>query len=550
MAKRLTRRRFIVAACSSLAIALTGCEGVLPTPKRPSAIDVVSRPTTSTTRINLRKPNLSSYLPSEDSLQMVGFREGDFTSKLSTYEHSLVFEKLLYIDPRNSNLTPGLAERVEWIDPLTFNFELTPGRSFHSIDNADAISINAQTILDNAERARQADTFLWNQVVTEMNGFVHTDSLREHVVIKLDGVYATFFDELASTEGEITGPQSYPDISDLVGSGPFIPVSESDGTRYLRRNQEYARSKRANIAEIHFKEEASKEAMADGPVIPEILTGTNDKTAFHSSSGSLQHRIGSGQWYLGLRIHAGRSDDISAPTKLMSDQRIRIAIAKAINSDEISKQISGRKPTLIAGPYRADILPREEIETNKNIVFDSADAKRLALGANYQGQRLRLLHQNITPDTSIALLIRDQLQASGFNVELEPTSPELFQDDLDTREYEMALLHLEGFQNANQALKIFAHNERDPRFANYWAFSSPEVNSILKKADASVLPWERTYFHLEAQRRLLDLGPALIPLASEDQVLQKPSNLTNYYHDAYNYNDSVLSRFWRVNRNI
>ena len=179
---------------------------------------------------------------------MVDFREGDFTSKLSTYEDSLVFEKLLYIDPRNSNLTPGLAERVEWIDPLTFNFELTPERSFHSIDNADAISINAQTILDNAERARQADTFLWNQVVTEMNGFVHTDSLREHVVIKLDGVYATFFEELASTEGEITGPQSYLDISDLVGSAPFIPVSKSDGTRYLRRNQEYARSRRANIA--------------------------------------------------------------------------------------------------------------------------------------------------------------------------------------------------------------------------------------------------------------------------------------------------------------
>ena len=548
MAKRLTRRRFL-AACSSLAIAFTGCDGVFPTPKKTTSTNVMPQPVTRGTSIRLQQVNLSSHSPSRDLLQMVNFRKGDSTSDLSIYERSFIFEKLLNIDPRNSNLTPALADQVEWIDPLTFNFGLTPDRQFHSIDEADGYKITGRSIVDNAERGLQENIFLWNRVVSEVNTFTHTDSMKEHVVMRLNGIYANFFDDLASKEGEIKSPQLYIGSSEMVGSGPFIPNFDSSSRRYLQRNDRYAESRSINVAEIHFGSDTSSETLINHQATPEIMISTDGTETFRSDSSTLVHRAGTGQWYLGLRLDTDRLNDIASPTKLMSDQRIRIAIARSVNSDTISRHVNGRKPTLIAGPYSADILSREEIEENENITFDPSEAKRLALGANYQGQPLRMLHQNIDLDTSVAELIQRQLRSSGFNVELKPTSPELFTEDLDTREYEMALLYLEGFRNANQALKVFAHDDRDTRFSNYWAFSSTEVNAILAKANACLLPWERTHFHLEAQRRLLDLGPALIPLASTNQTIRKPASLTNYYHDAYNFNESVLSRFWRVNRN-
>ena len=76
--------------------------------------------------------------------------------------------------------------------------------------------------------------------------------------------------------------------------------------------------------------------------------------------------------------------------------------------------------------------------------------------------------------------------------------------------------------------------------------SSPVFDTIIEDAARTMLPAERSQLHVEAQKALLELAPAVLPLATESSSAWIDSRVRGYYHDAYDYNQTSLSLNWHI----
>jgi ABC-type oligopeptide transport system substrate-binding subunit len=143
-------------------------------------------------------------------------------------------------------------------------------------------------------------------------------------------------------------------------------------------------------------------------------------------------------------------------------------------------------------------------------------------------------------------ILKAQLQAVGIVIEPVPISPQRLEESLTTTTFDIALLKIGPQYSPNQALQIYgtSNQRRDPD--NPWGFSSPVFDAILKDAASTMLPAERSQLHIKAQKALLDIAPAVLPLAVESSSVWIDSRIKGYYHNAYDYNQTSLSQNWRI----
>ena len=94
---------------------------------------------------------------------------------LDPFETSLVYERLLTVDPRTSNLVEGAAIKLEWIESNTVNFLVKPNNFFHSTDpnTQKLLPVSSKMITEDFNIKNSSKSFFWNTINDKEQGVTY-----------------------------------------------------------------------------------------------------------------------------------------------------------------------------------------------------------------------------------------------------------------------------------------------------------------------------------------------------------------------------------------
>ena len=466
---------------------------------------------------------------------------------LDSFENSLVYERLFTVDPRTSSLVEGAAIQIEWIESNTVNFLVKPNNFFHPTDpnTNELLPVSSTMITEDFNIKSSSKSFFWNKIVSSIHDIPDARSSNGTVQLKLNGTYSYLLNDLSSASGEIRSPYRYQDLSERSGSGPFTPVLLKSDVHSLVRNSHSDPLGHSLLEQITFQKLDSSQWLTQLPSqIPTIWL--NQEPREDESDLIKDTRSADSLWILGMRIPTANTDKVTPGNAFLKDSRMRKAITHALDGDSFAKYLGGLPATLITGPYPSDILSTEQIAATGSLAFNGNLTRDYLAAVGYDGEPLRLLHLNLEPYLTAMSILRSQLQAAGFVIESVPISPQRLEEALTTTKFDIALLKIGPQHSPNQALRIYGTSNQERDSDNPWGFSSPVFDTILEDAASTMLPTERARLHLKAQKALLDLAPAVVPLATESSSIWKDSRVGGYRHDAYDYNQTSLSKNWHI----
>ncbi|HIE85053.1 MAG TPA: hypothetical protein EYQ00_14955 [Dehalococcoidia bacterium] len=532
----------------ALMLGISACNNLLPHPQK------LPTPKTPDTSTNKGHYGLSQIPSRSKKLTLPQFLtinqpsdEPSLPLVLDSFENSLVYERLFTVDPRTSSLVEGAAVQIEWIQPNTVNFLVKPNNFFHptSPDTSELLPVSSTMIAEDFNIKSHSKSFFWNEIVNSINDIPDARSSNGTVQLMLNGTYSYLLNDLSSASGEIRSPYRYQGLSERSGSGPFTPVLLKSDVHSLVRNPYSAPLGKSLLEQIIFQKLDSSQWLDQLPSrIPTIWL--NREPSEEDSDLIKDTRSADSLWILGMRIPTASTDKVTPGNAFLKDSRMRKALTHAFDGESIAKYIGGLPATLITGPYPGDILSTEQIASTGSLAFNRHLTSDYLDAVGYDGEPLRLLHLNLEPYLTVMSILKSQLQAAGFVIEPVPISPQRLGETLTTTSFDIALLKIGPQHSPNQALRIYGTSNQERDLHNPWGISSPVFDTILEDAASTVLPTERARLHLKAQKALLDLAPAVVPLATESSSIWRDSRVGGYDHNAYDYNQTSLSKNWHI----
>jgi peptide/nickel transport system substrate-binding protein len=189
---------------------------------------------------------------------------------------------------------------------------------------------------------------------------------------------------------------------------------------------------------------------------------------------------------------------------------VRRAIGMAIDREQILATALSGYGTTSDRFYPAVI----EWASNPDAVapaFDAEGANALLDGANLplDGDSrfsIRLLYFTGWPEVAdTATVLKEQFAAIGVSLELVALEYAAWQEQMEAGDFELGMLG--GFQGpdpANLVLRVGTDGG-----INYWGYSNPELDELLKQGDAGLTQEERAPIYFEAQEILAQDLPVL-----------------------------------------
>ncbi len=246
-----------------------------------------------------------------------------------------VGDTLIYRNPATGEFEPHLATDWRAVDDLTFEFDLRQGVKFHNGDDFTAADVVAtlEFVIGDGAGLAGTGTLQWIESITAIDDY--------KVQIKAKALTPTAYETIAligviypasvlSTQGpEYLGQHP-------IGTGPYRFVGQSDNTIRFERFEEYFGGAKGQPAIRHLvihtlPEESSR--------IASLMTGAIDIARSGSISPDQapaiqgRARVEAADilrtWFIQMDS-LGRSG-----TDYFTDQRVRAAVAHAINKDEI-----------------------------------------------------------------------------------------------------------------------------------------------------------------------------------------------------------------------
>jgi peptide/nickel transport system substrate-binding protein len=388
----------------------------------------------------------------------------------------LLFDALLTRDD-HFNVQPGLAERWEILDPLTYVFHLHHGVKFH--DGQPLTSRDVKWTLDSLLQGKIRST------KTSTYRFVDRIETPDEltVVFHLKEPNATLLWNLS--EGAI-GIVPYGTLDEMtrrpVGSGPFKFVSaEQDKEVVLERNDDYWGTK-ARLSRLRFT------------VVPDATTR------------ALELRKGSAD----LAINALTSDTVvalesqpnlrieRAPGTILSylafntrdpvlrDVRVRQAIACAIDRRPLLQYIwrGFAQPASSVLPLQSWAYDSDAVE----FTYDPERAQQILDAAGYplqNGVRFHLTMKTSTEESTrlLAAVLQQQLREVGIALDIRTYEFATFLADVTSGAFQLYSLRWIG---GNEDPDIFdtAFHSRNfpPAGRNRSFYSNPRVDSLIDQA--------------------------------------------------------------------
>jgi peptide/nickel transport system substrate-binding protein len=416
-----------------------------------------------------------------------------------------LYNGLVRLD-ENSRVAPDLAE--SWNvspDQLTYTFNLRRGVKFHNGREltADDVVYSVDRIMAPENESTYSSRFAQVANYSAIDPYTVQFTLKEP--------YAPFLGFLAGGTG---GPQpmvvareAVEEHGDLTehggGTGPFM-LSDfvRDNFTTLARWNEYFESPLPYLDEVTFQilpdETARLAAVSTGRAHLTILRLPQSWAAAEDDPNLAVIEQMSGNYYA-LGINTARPP--------FDKQEVREALSWAIDRQEIIDGAVGDNAVLL-GPippaYSDWALPVGEYPSYKR---DVARAKELLAMAGYPSgfETTIMASQQYPLQVSNAQIIQQQLADVGIRAEIALTEWAQYIQNWRAREFDL----FSALDSLSPEPGELAHHYGSSGAANVYGLNSPEVDELLRQANAATDQTARQELFAQVQRALVEEAPKL-----------------------------------------
>lgn len=405
----------------------------------------------------------------------------------------LLFDALLRRD-EHFNLQPGLAERWEVPDPLTYVFHLRHDVHFHDGQQLTARDVKwtLDSLISGKLISPKASTYSSIASVETPDAWT--------VVLHLNTPYASLLWNLSDGAFGVVPYGSTASLAQRpIGSGPFRFVSaRQDRDVVIERNEAYwgAKPQLQRVRFIVVPDETTRALelrKGSGDVLINALTADTVHALQRESGLETTITPGSNYAYLALNTR----------DPILKDVRVRQAIAYAIDRKTIIHYLMGdmaREANSVLPPQSWAYDPKAQ-----DYHFDPATANHILDGAGYpktNGYRFQLTMKTSTDGTTrvLAAVLQQQLRAIGIDLQLRTYEFATFYSDVSKGAYQIhSLRWTGGNQDPDMFESIFATASFAPKRFNRTFYSNPRVDELIKQARSSVDLTQRKSDYYEIQ---------------------------------------------------
>jgi peptide/nickel transport system substrate-binding protein len=408
----------------------------------------------------------------------------------------LLFDALLIRD-EHLNVQPGLAERWEIPDPLTYVFHLHRGVTFH--DGRALTSRDAKWTLDSLLEGKIRST------KSAAYRFVdHIDTPDDlTVVFHLKEPNSTLLWNLSEGASGIVPYGTLDEITrQPIGTGPFKFVSaEQDKDIILARNDNYWGAK-ARLARIRFTivPDATTRALelrkgsADAAI--NALSADTVVALEREPNLQIERAPGTVLSYLAFNLH----------DSVLKDVRVRQAIAYAVDRSPLLQYIWRG----FAQPAQS-ILPKQSWAYEQAVTFyphDPEKARQMLDAAGYpahNGIRFHLTMKTSTEESTrlMAAVWQQQLREVGIALDIRTFEFATFFADVTSGAFQLYSLRWIGGNEDPDIFEYAFHSNRfPPKGANRGFYSNLRVDSLIDQARREIDQNTRKKLYDEVQEIL------------------------------------------------
>lgn len=433
---------------------------------------------------------------------------------------SLIFDDLL-ARGENLNVAPGLADRWDTPDPLTYIFHLHPGVQFHDgrpLTSRD-VKWTFDSLIQGRVRSTKASAYRFVDHIDVVDDWTVTFHLKQPDATLLwnlsDGAIGVV--PFGSGDEMTRRP---------IGSGPFKFVSaETDREVILERNDLYW-GKRAKLARVRFAvvPDSTTQALelrkGSGDASINSLTPDTVLTLSRDPNLTVEHIAGTRLAYLGFNVR----------DPILKDVRVRRAIAYAIDRGPMIEYLWRGQ----ARPARS-LLPTQSWAYNGSVPgydHDLVKANQLLDAAGYppvSGVRFHIIMKTSTDENTrlMVAVMQQQLREAGIALDIRSFEFATFFADVQHGAFQMyGLRWIGGNEDPDIFEYAFSSSKFPPNGANRGFYSNPKLDAILDQARQATDPNVRRALYAEAQRILGDDVPS-INLWYLDNVLVHTNRVRN-----------------------
>ena len=417
--------------------------------------------------------------------------------------YELIFDALLTRDD-HLNVQPGLAERWDIPDPLTYVFHLHSGVKFH--DGRPLTSRDVKWTFDSLQngtiRSTKTSTYRFVDHIDAADDLTVTFHMKEP--------FATLLWNLSEGAIGIVPYGSRDEISRRpVGSGPFrFVTAEPDKEVIIERNDDYWGNK-ARLHQVRFnvvpdpttralelrKGSADIAVNAMTPDVVLTLENENHLDVLRAPGTVLQ--------YMGFNLR----------DPILKDVRVRQALAHSIDRVPILEYLWRG----FAQPA-ASILPVQSWAYANEIAtyaYDPARARQILDDAGYKevnGTRFHLVMKTSTEESTrlIVAVLQQQLRAVGIALDVRTYEFATFYSDVTKGAFQLySLRWIGGNEDPDIFEYAFDSDKFPPQGANRGYFSDPRVDALIAQGRRELDQSKRKAIYWQIQRLLAEELPSL-----------------------------------------
>jgi len=395
----------------------------------------------------------------------------------------------------DATVSPGLVEKWEKVDDLTWKLTLVKGATFHNGEpiNAAAVKFSFERMMSDALKSPHKGKLSSFKEVKVLDDRTFTISMSQPYAPGLYMLAQYLF---------VVPPEYVKKVGDAeynlnpMGSGPYKLDKWVKGQEVIMSAYDKYYGPKPAYKKLIMKgvpEEASR--------IAALLTGEADVI-----SGVPVHQrkriIDSGKAYLTDQMGSMNYLGLNTYEKPFSDVRVRQAVNYAINRPLINKGLFNDKAILCAGPISPRTFGADR--TLKPYPYDPAKAKQLLAEAGYpNGFEGRLAFGTYMPQIQEqAEAIGSDLAKVGIQVKLEPYERAVMWDRYKNKQHQMYIYFWDDPPEPDRYMySLFHSKSRD------YYYKNPQVDALLDKGRTVMDPTARAKVYNEIDRLLYQDAP-------------------------------------------
>jgi peptide/nickel transport system substrate-binding protein len=416
---------------------------------------------------------------------------------------NLIFDDLLSRG-EDLNVAPGLAERWEIPDPLTYVFHLRRGVRFHDgrpLTSRD-VKFTFDSLLQGKVRSTKAAVYRFVD---------HIDAPDDAtVVFRMKEPSATLLWNVSDGAVGIVPYGSGDEMSrHPIGSGPFKFVSaETDKEVVLERNESYWGEK-ARLARVRFAVVPDETTRAlelrkgSADVAIDSLTPDTVRALAQDPRLAVEQAPGTVLAYLGFNLR----------DPILQDVRVRQAIAYALDRQPMIEYLWRNE----ARPARS-LLPPQSWAYNNDVAayeHDPEKSRHILDAAGYReigGVRFHVTMKTST-DANTRLMVavlQQQLREVGIVLDIRTAEFATFFSDVTRGAFQLYGLRWIGGNEDPDIFEYAFHSAKfPPNGANRGFYANAKVDALIDEARREVDQSKRKALYAEVQSILAEQLPSI-----------------------------------------